>query len=351
MNEISDVFNCCSSPNQYHYAPLGPVTNSTNSIINWQPGPGVIMFGSNNANAGFFYNQNGYVDVTVSDVTSSPHPPYILSICSVSQRIHLLLQDDFTVKIDTNRLDCCSMLLTANIKFKDYCNKWEGLSNEEQNSILNSLDYSWSTGENTQSIIVSGASKEYSVTVGSKCKTHSANYYYNQSPAYWINNQYTEVLQANSNFIMPGTQNYKKLIIIGSYQDAIGTYFPPIGTTKGIYRAEQIRLRIFNRWGENFRTITFDDCGKLYQGDITWDGTDNNGNYVQDGTYVYKLEVKICGKDWVSYCDLNMNIKFTNPCFKYCWGHIPGRPWWVFGKYCCSRWQGDPCVNSISVIR
>jgi len=243
------------------------------------------------------------------------------------------------------------MLLTANIKFKDYCNKWEGLSKEEQNSILNSLNYSWSTGENTQSIIVSGASKEYSVTVGSKCKTHSASYYYNQSPAYWINNQYTEILQANSNFIMPGTQNYKKLIIIGSYQDAIGTYFPPIGTTKGIYRAEQIRLRIFNRWGENFRTITFNDCGKLNQGDITWDGTDNNGNYVQDGTYVYKLEVKICGKDWVSYCDLNMNIKFTNPCFKYCWGHIPGRPWWVFGKYCCSRWQGDPCVNSISVIR
>lgn len=350
MNNIPDVFNCCSETNSYKYVSLGPVTTNSNSIVNWQPSSGVYLFGSNGANAGFFYNQNGYVDVSVTDVSIS-FPPLSISSCTISQRVNLLLQDDFTLEIDTNRVECCSMILTAKVKFKSVCNKWESLSKEVQNSLLNSLNYTWSTGEKTPSITVSGKSKEYTVTVSSKCKTYSKSYFYHQSPAYWENGQYNEVLQVNSDFIMPGTQIYKKIIIIGSYQDAIGTYYPQIGTTKGIYRSDGIRLRIFNRWGENFRTITFNDCGSLYQGDITWDGTDDNGKYVQDGTYVYKLEIKICGRNWTPYCELSSNIINTNPCLKECWGHIPGRPWWVFGKYCCQRWEGEPCVNSVSIIR
>lgn len=341
MNEISDVFNCCSSPNQYHYAPLGPVTNSTNSIINWQPGPGVIMFGSNNANAGFFYNQNGYVDVTVSDVTSSPHPPYILSICSVTQRIYLLLQDDFTVKIDTNRSDCCSMLLTANIKFKDYCNKWEGLSKEEQNSILNSLDYSWSTGEKTQSITVSGASKEYSVTVGSKCKTHSASYYYNQSPAYSESSEY-DVIYTAPNALTPGNSGLSgKLIIMAGTYDSQGLIFPNAGTNKGIYKSEAIMLRVFNRWGEIIWEKTFEDCGKLYQGDVYWDGRDKFGNYVPTGSYVYRIYVKRCNdKDFKPYCnDSHMLRQHCKRKFLF----------W------CLKWEdsydvGGPCAFWINVI-
>ncbi len=67
------------------------------------------------------------------------------------------------------------------------------------------------------------------------------------------------------------------------------------------YGIIDFQLRIWNRWGVNFRTVTKSDVGRapndyLRQGDIYWDGKDNSGTVVQDGAYVFQLWVKYCGQ-------------------------------------------------------
>ncbi len=206
------------------------------------------------------------------------------------------------------------------------------------------MEIQWSNGSNSSEIIVSGLSQTYTVNVSlPDCFSHSATYNYIQSPLAFPTTEYTVQLSA-SNAIEMNSSNplHSNMFIIASYVDATGqNYFPPVGTTQGIYRAEKIMIRVWNRWGEIIREIWFNDCGSLYQGDIRWDGTDENGNDFQEGTYVFQIYVQKCGDPEPRLlCDPEIASYFYSPtgaCIEYCWGHIPGRPWWVFGKYCCSR--------------
>jgi hypothetical protein len=195
------------------------------------------------------------------------------------------------------------MVLTAKINFKSVCNKWESLSKEVQNSLLNSLNYTWSTGEKTPSITVSGKSKEYTVTVSSKCKTYSKSYFYHQSPAYY-SGSYPVVLSAPNALVAGSSGLNGKLYIFGSIYDSQGLFFPSLGTTKGIYRSFQMKLVVWDRWGHTIIEKIYDDCGSLYQGDINWDGKDKFGNYVPIGAYVYQIFTRKCNdEDFVPYCD------------------------------------------------
>lgn len=91
------------------------------------------------------------------------------------------------------------------------------------------------------------------------------------------------------------------------------------------YGAEDFKLRLWNRWGENFRTITKADVGRaqsdyLRQGDIAWDGYDRNPSasgtpeLVQNNTtYVFTLEMKYCG----STSFVQVQIGEENPCIRW----------------------------------
>jgi len=106
------------------------------------------------------------------------------------------------------------------------------------------------------------------------------------------------------------------------------------------YGIEDFKLRIWNRWGENFVTTTKADAGRgpedyLRQGDIMWDGTNAQGIIVQDGVYPYTLEVKYCGDtDFTPVCLPNMQ---ENPCVRWAW------------LFCTQRIEG--CVGMITVVQ
>jgi hypothetical protein len=81
-----------------------------------------------------------------------------------------------------------------------------------------------------------------------------------------------------------------------------GPYAPYLGDIVPAYDAIDFKLRLWNRWGDNFRTVTKADVGRapndaLMQGDIQWNGLDDNGDLVQSGVYNYTLEMKYCGSD------------------------------------------------------
>lgn len=105
------------------------------------------------------------------------------------------------------------------------------------------------------------------------------------------------------------------------------------------YGIEDFKLRIWNRWGTNFKTVTKADAGRapedyVRQGDIFWDGTDNNG-VVQDGVYNYTLEVKYCGHS--HYERVCMDGMETDPCIQEVW------------IFCTMHLDG--CCGMVTVVR
>lgn len=114
----------------------------------------------------------------------------------------------------------------------------------------------------------------------------------------------------------------------------------PINVGEGpAYGISDFKLRIWNRWGENFKTVTKADAGRQpdenpMQGDIFWDGTNNAGE-VQDGVYPYSLELKRCGQNEFERVCLPGGEE--NPCIRWIW------------FFCVERLEG--CMNHVNVLR
>lgn len=118
---------------------------------------------------------------------------------------------------------------------------------------------------------------------------------------------------------------------------------------------EDFELRIFDRWGVNFRTIRKSNVGRLsndavLQGDIYWDGFNKNPGesnrvVVQDGVYALKLYVKFCGQSFYSDVTNEIANSAISPCMK----------WSIFsfnGNGCQSYFNGEAgYVKAITVIR
>ncbi|GAH79139.1 unnamed protein product, partial [marine sediment metagenome] len=57
------------------------------------------------------------------------------------------------------------------------------------------------------------------------------------------------------------------------------------GTAKGVWRdAESVELKIYNVTGELLKSFLLPTV-------VSWDGTDDKGNIVPNGTYFYQLNV------------------------------------------------------------
>ncbi|MCK4584945.1 hypothetical protein KAU13_05975 [candidate division WOR-3 bacterium] len=64
------------------------------------------------------------------------------------------------------------------------------------------------------------------------------------------------------------------------------------GTAKGVWRdAESVELKIYNVTGELLKSFLLPTTYSLLPTVVSWDGTDDKGNIVPNGTYFYQLNV------------------------------------------------------------
>jgi hypothetical protein len=114
---------------------------------------------------------------------------------------------------------------------------------------------------------------------------------------------------------------------------------------------EDFELRIFDRWGVNFRTIRKSNVGRItdeavFQGDIYWDGFNKNAGesnreIFQDGVYALKLYMKFCGQSFYRDVTSEITNSAISPCMK-----------WSFFGNCQSYYNGNAgYVKAITVIR
>jgi hypothetical protein len=365
MNDLPDINICCANLGTQPVVALGPISNYINPFtglpsspynsVNWALTSGSGYFsplpGPNQTSSNFTITGNATIAITTTERIFGPKPN--VTYCSATQYVNVVLVDDFIVSIEQEKINCCNSKLTAKVSFPDGCNKWAGLSETERQNILNSLQFSWNSGETSQTISpTASAPYNYTCTVSiPPCYSHSASFAYTPSLGYSPTNQYTKILSANNALIAGSSGDFGKLYIIGSTYDSQGLLFPPLHSSQGIYGFDSLELLIFNRWGDLFRILSFADCGNLFQGDVFWDGTDNSGNYVQDGVYVFKIRIKTCGGPWLEKCGAQGASLTNGQCIKQCWGHIPGKPWWKFGWYCCTSYNGGGCAYAVTVIR
>jgi hypothetical protein len=363
MNIVDDITLCCN--NELGPVTIGPITNLTNNFsTTWSINQGNTLStipSSSTVSISVPPISNATINYTITQFfdTGQKH----VKVCSISDEVKINIIDDFTVEIVEVPIDdCCKKKLIPQIVFSNGCNNWETYSLSEQQAFLNNMNILWSNGSASSEIIVSGESQTYDVTVSlENCFSHSASYNYIQSPAYYGSAGYgdaTHSLQANNALVSGSPNDNGKLIIIASTVDALGILWPPVGTHQGIYKAKSFRIRVWDRWGELIRTVEFEDCGALKQGDVFWDGRNNSGNLVNGGYYVFKLDYKICSQSWWQpYCGAN-DYTYLQPgdCIAdLAWGHIPGASWWVFGWYCPSgsySWNTGPgdCAYRVLVL-
>lgn len=66
------------------------------------------------------------------------------------------------------------------------------------------------------------------------------------------------------------------------------------------YNAREWKMGIFSGFGPMFRWMEpgVEPDGGIENGDIQWDGRDDNGHLVQQGLYVFRLWLRNCGGDW-----------------------------------------------------
>lgn len=146
-----------------------------------------------------------------------------------------------------------------------------------------------------------------------------------------VKDLYTPSLLAPNSFTpysgIPGTQTFQ----IIDY----GLNVPNLGVGPAYGTAIDFELRIFDRWGVNFRTITKADVGLgpddcLKNGDIYWDGKNNNGNLVQQDVYIYCLSLKLCDGSMIPW---KINSDNGIGCISYC--YKIDKHWPFIHKYCC----------------
>lgn len=149
----------------------------------------------------------------------------------------------------------------------------------------------WSTGQSGVYSIEVTIPGTYTVTVTNPCGTATAsavvsplNLLIGDFHAVSFNDGFSP--GSGSAYTTPKDKMYIADIIIGAPPGIIGV--------PNSYNATDYILEIFDRWGNLFKTVTGHSCDGFPNWSIAWDGTDNQGNFVQQDVYVWKLRFKNC---------------------------------------------------------
>lgn len=182
----------------------------------------------------------------------------------------------------------------------------EGCCERKLTASITNANYSWSTGETTQSIIVSdNAVYDVTVTAGGSSTTASIGV--------------TDILAGafpTLTYLPEAVPDLGNNLVIRDYTKGLNANFS--------YNATKYTLWIFSRNGTGskngaFRKIVgYADCETGFKnGDIQWDGRDDNGNKVKQDVYNFVLRLENCTRTCASEagtCNETHNYEHWDPC-------------------------------------
>ena len=185
------------------------------------------------------------------------------------------------------------------------------------------LTYLWSTGETTRTIHARVGVMNYSVTISDGCTSNTSAIITLPYPADYYQKPFPSLNTTTA--MNPDVQaKWWKVVDANTYGDA-----PDYGVAPA-YHAYRYRLMIFSRWdsqfplGGNLRYLVRcqancnTDGSGLKNGEIQWDGKNDQGNKVQDGQYVFVLGLWNCTVGEYGQELLNYNIPILKQdCEKY----------------------------------
>jgi len=141
----------------------------------------------------------------------------------------------------------------------------------------NAYTYSWNTGATTNTINVT-AGNTYSVTVTSPCGSNT----YTITP--------TTFYGAFPSLLLPNAMTASIPLRISQIGLAMGSV--------PAYNANAYELSVYDRWGARVYYKYITTCLGFTNGEIIWDGHDNNGNVVNvNSTYTYQLKLYNCNNN------------------------------------------------------
>jgi flagellar hook assembly protein FlgD len=86
-----------------------------------------------------------------------------------------------------------------------------------------------------------------------------------------------------------------------NYPNPFSTSTRFVFTLTGSQEPEEVLIQIMTVTGRVVREITEDELGKIYIGrnitEFAWDGTDEFGDKLANGVYLYRVKAKINGED------------------------------------------------------
>ncbi len=339
--QMDDVYGCCDGDMVDIYPPgtLRPPINPP-YLYSWENSPDEIDRYYLNDVIGVEPTHNQTFTLTATDKFG----------CSRDFDVNLWVLGDFHVSIEQLPSDnCCSTVLKANIHPGSRC--WdENMTAEDWDAILSFYNFEWSNGATTQSIIVTDEEPtDYTVTVSAAdCYSHSANHTFTPPDGYNNNTVYDTPLIAPNAFT-PNGDGLNDWFQIQEY----GPNAPQNIGDPNAYDIVGYRLIVFDRWGQiEYDYETPPEQCSYNQGDIQWNGRNNDGVLLPVGTYVYLLFVKTCngaGTTWHQICHMvgagDPYANAGNPlddgglCLDY--SYVPTWGWPPWEKVCDEFWDPE----------
>jgi hypothetical protein len=204
-------------------------------------------------------------------------------------------------------IECCKVTLTANA--------------------AGYASIQWSTGQTATTTIEVTSPGTYSVTVSNPCGSATASIVVPATIG--LTGAFSPVA-AESKFSPPSGSSSPPLSDKMHIKDVLAGNPAGIAGVPHSYNATDYILEIFDRWGNLFKTVTGHSCDGFPNWSIAWDGTDNQGNLVQQDTYVWKLRFKNCQHtEWTAA----KQRKFERRCVS--WATLFGIKLW------CKDWEID----------
>jgi hypothetical protein len=269
------------------------VTAGADACVSCDPNGQVIQLGVGNATTpGLSYHWSPSTGLDNPSLASPLHTqgsvayPITYTVTVTESVNHCSSSDQVTLYCEAPKvelamvLDCCAATLTASGSGGYQTINWSMVPHPGQASVPLQSD--------VLSIVVTHPGT-YTVTVGNPCGSATASVVV---PAVSGMGGFFNPIAANSLFTpgsgSPSTTPRDKLYIMDVIAGG-GTFGAP-----NAYNATDYKLEIFDRWGTIVKTITDHNCDGFANWSITWDGTNNSGDPVQEGVYSWLVHFQNC---------------------------------------------------------